>query len=116
MNSNASWRRVLVGAVCFAAGLRLTGAVTLSVSPNSVSALYQGPITLQMTGLTNGETVLVERYIDVNTNGIVDAGEPLVQSFGLTDGQVALIGGARNGNVPGDNDLTANGQITATLN
>ncbi|HEV2208737.1 MAG TPA: carboxypeptidase-like regulatory domain-containing protein [Verrucomicrobiae bacterium] len=116
MNSNASWRRVLVGAVCFAAGLRMTGAVTLSVSPNSVSALYQGPITVQINGLTNGETVLVERYIDVNTNGIVDAGEPLVQSFVLTDGQVALIGGVRNGNVPGDNDLTANGQITATLN
>jgi hypothetical protein len=116
MNSNASWRRVLVGAVCFAAGLRLTGALTLSVSPNNVSALYQGPITLQITGLTNGETVLVERYLDMNTNGIVDPREPLVQSFELTDGQVALIGGARDGNVPGDNDLTANGQITANLN
>ena len=90
--------------------------VTLSVTPGTVSNLYAGNITLQITGLTNTETVLVERFLDLNTNGVIDAGEPLVQSFRLTDGQVTSIGGVRNANIPGDNDLTVNGQITATLN
>ena len=93
----------------------LNAAATLSVTPSTVSNLYAGAITLQIGGLTNGETVLVERFLDLNANGAIDAGEPLVQSFRLTDGHVTSIGGVRDGNIPGDNDLTANGQITATL-
>ena len=90
-------------------------AATLSVTPGACSNLYAGDFTIQITGLTNSETVLVERFLDLNTNGIIDASEPMVQSFLLTDGQVTSIGGVRNGNIPGDNDLTANGQITATV-
>src|SRR5690242_20218805 len=58
---------------------------TISVTPSTVSNLYSGNITLQITGtgLTNGETVLVERFLDLNANGAIDAGEPLVQSFRL---------------------------------
>src|SRR5205807_933628 len=76
---------------------------------------YSGTITLQIGGLANGETVLVERFDDVNSNGSIDSAEPLVQSFRVTDGQVTSIGGVRNGNVPGDNDLSSNGQITTTI-
>lgn len=94
----------------------LARAATFSINPTSVSNFYSGNITLQIGGLTNGETVLVQRFLDPNGNGIIDAGEPLVQSFSLTDGQVVSIGGVRNGNIPGDNDLSANGQITATFN
>jgi hypothetical protein len=90
-------------------------AATLSVTPSACSSLYAGDLTFQITGLNNGETVLIQRYLDLNTNGIIDASEPLVQSFLLTDSQVTSIGGVRNGNIPGDNDLTANGQITATV-
>src|SRR5581483_4187627 len=90
-------------------------AATISVAPNSVSNLYSGTLTVQLGGLTNGETVLVEHFLDPNGNGVVDAGEPRVQSFLLTDGQGAAIGGVRDTNIPGDNDLVANGQITATL-
>ena len=91
-------------------------AVTLTVTPGTLSNLYAGELTLQITGLTNGETVLVERFLDLNANGVAEAGEPLVESFRLTDGQARSVGGVRNGNIPGDNDLAANSQIAATLN
>jgi len=90
-------------------------AATLSVTPATLSNLYSGSLSIQIGGLTNGETILVERFLDVNGNGTIDAGEPLVQSFVLTDGQVTSIGGVRNANIPGDNDLSANGQITASI-
>jgi hypothetical protein len=79
-----------------------SAAATLSVTPNSISNLYPGNITLQINGLTNGETVLVERFLDINTNGVIDVSEPLVQSFRVTDGKVDSIGGVRNLNIPGD--------------
>jgi hypothetical protein len=98
------------------AGLATPGlAATLSVTPSACSNLYAGDLTFQITGLTNGETVLIQRYLDLNTNGIIDGNDTMVQSFLLTDGQVTSIAGVRNGNIPGDNDLTANGQITATV-
>jgi len=94
----------------------LASAASFSLSPGSISNSYPGNITLQIAGLTNGETVLVERFLDLNANGVLDAGEPLVESFRLTDGQVTAIGGVRNANIPGDDDLTANSQITAAFN
>ncbi len=51
----------------------------LSLNPASISNTYSGPITLTITGLTNGESVLVERFLDANSNGAVDSGESLVQ-------------------------------------
>ena len=103
--------------LAFLIGLAASGqAATLSITPASVSNLYSGVITVQIGGLTNGETVLIERFLDPNTNGVIDGSEPLVQSLKFTDGQVTSIGGVRNGNVPGDNDTVANGQITATMN
>ena len=91
--------------------------ITFSLTPAAVSNTYVGPITLQIGGLTNGETVVVQKFIDLNANGVIDAGDWLVQQFTLTDGQAGMvIGGVTNINVPGDTDGTANGQITATLN
>jgi hypothetical protein len=77
-------------------------------------------ITLQVTGLTNGETVVVQEFLDANANGVIDAGDPLREQFNLTDGQASVFhDGATavtNFNVPGDTDGAANGQITAQLN
>src|SRR5437016_4348207 len=105
--------------VLFAASLWLSpssrGAATLTVSPTSISNTYPGSVTLQISGLTNGETVLVERFLDANRNGTVDAGELLVQSFKVTDGQVTAFGGVRDANVPGDEDGAADGQISTAF-
>src|SRR5437667_604272 len=86
----------------------LVRAVGLAVNPSSISNTYSGQITLQITGLTNGETVLIERFLDANTNGLVDSDEPLVQSFKTTDGQVTAFGGIRDSNIPGDEDGVIN--------
>jgi len=63
----------------------------LTASPTSISNTYPGSVTLQISGLTNGETVLIERFLDANGNGTVDVGELLVQSFKVTDGQVTAF-------------------------
>ncbi len=96
-------------AVCPAFG------ATLSINPNSVPSNYAGSIDVTVNGLASGETVQIERFIDLNSNGVIDTGEPLISSFLVTDGKVVSIGAARNTNIPGDEDLTANSQIRTTL-
>jgi len=91
-----------------------SGAVAVTLTPNVVSNTYDGKITLQVTGLNPGDSVVVQKYLDANTNSMVDAGDILVQQFNLTDGQAAVFSGVTNGYVPGDTDTTA-GQITAAL-
>src|SRR2546430_655279 len=89
-------------------------AVGLAVGPSSISNTYSGAVTLQISGLTNGETVLIERFLDANGNGTNDVGELLVQSFKVTDGVVTAFGGVRDANVPGDDDAI-NGQIQTSF-
>ena len=100
------------------AGFARTGraAVGLTITPNTVSNTYNGPITVQVTGLTNTETVVIQKFLDANTNGVIDGSDLLWQQYTLTDGTNFVIGGVTNNNVPGDTDGTANGQITAKLN
>jgi len=94
----------------------LHAVVAFTITPAAVSNTYNGHITLQVSGLTSGDTVVVQKFLDLNTNGVVDASDWLVQQFNLTDGQAGMvIGGITNFNVPGDIDTTA-GQITAKLN
>jgi hypothetical protein len=92
----------------------LTAAVTLTITPTAVSNTYTGTITLQIGGLTNGETVVVQEFLDVNTNGVIEASDWLAQQFQLTDGLPSTIGGIVNSNVPADTTAT-NGAITARL-
>ncbi len=88
---------------------------TFSVTPAAVSNTYTGTITLQIGGLTNTETVVVQKFLDLNTNGVIDGGDLLVQQFTLQDGTNLVIGGVTNFNVPGDLNA-ATGAIAATLN
>jgi len=95
------------------AGASARADVAFTITPSSISNTYAGSITLQVTGLTNGETVVVQKFLDVNGDGVIDAGDWLVQQFTLTDGQPGqVIGGVTNLNVPGDGDAIA-AQITA---
>jgi hypothetical protein len=92
-------------------------AVTFSVTPTAVSNTYTGTITLQVGGLTSGETVVIKRYLDVNTNGVIDADDLMVEDFQLTAGQTGamVIGGVTNVNVP-FNWSTDPNAITTTRN
>ena len=59
----------------------------------------------------------MQKYLDANSNGVVDAGDLLVEQGNLTDGKASTsIGGVTNFNVPGDTDGVANGSITAKFN
>ena len=89
--------------------------VTFTNTPATVSNTYPGTITLQIGGLTNKETVVVQKFLDLNTNGVIDGGDLLVRQFTLQDGTNFVIGGVTNFNVPGDLNA-ATGAITATLN
>lgn len=94
-------------------------AVNMTITPSVVSNTYSGTVTLQVTGITNGETVLIQKYLDANADGVVDAGDILWEQFKLTDGKAnVFFDGATaitNANTPGDTDSTP-GQITAALN
>jgi len=114
-NSTLWFLRVLALAFTFAP-FPVAWAANFTVSPATVSNTYSGYITMQVTGLTSGGTVLVQKYLDANTNGVIDASDMLSQQFPLTDGQAGMvIGGVTNINVPGDTDSTAT-QITARWN
>ncbi|HEY1663758.1 MAG TPA: Calx-beta domain-containing protein [Verrucomicrobiae bacterium] len=90
--------------------------VTFTNTPSAVSNTYNGPITLQIGGIPTGDTVVVQKFLDLNTNGVVDPSDYLVQQFTLTDGQAGMvIGGVTNFNVPGDLN-SSTGAITAQLN
>ena len=108
--------RSLIAAGLFASltqGVR--AAVTFTNTPSAVSNTYSGLITLSIGGLTNTETVVVQKFLDANTNGVIDGNDPLVQQFTLTDGMNFVIGGVTNFNVPEDLNATT-GAITAMLN
>ncbi len=90
-------------------------AVSLTVTPASVSNTFSGNIVISISGLTNRESVILERYLDLNNNGVVDTNEPMTQHVLLTDGLAASVAGVRNINVPGDEDSKTNGTITVNL-
>jgi hypothetical protein len=102
----------LVCSLLFGAGVHLSAA-SLSLSPPITSNTYSGVITINISGLTNGETIEIQKYLDLNSNGIVDSGEPLVDAFKVTDGAATVIGGITNLNVPFDSNPVA-GAITTT--
>jgi len=103
--------------VSLTAGLLCLGLVngaTFSVSPSAISNTYSGYLTLQIGGLTNREMVIIQKFADVNTNGVVDPGDWPIQQFSLQDGGASVIGGVTNINVPHD-ATPVDGVITAAL-
>src|SRR5256885_269390 len=77
-------------------------AVGISVTPSTITNGFVGSISLVITGLTAGKTVLVEKYTDFNTNGVIDASQDLLlQSFTVKDGQLPITNSVRNLNIVG---------------
>lgn len=113
LEKSATFSRTLILWLCGSA-ISVGSAATLSVSPSVISNTYAGVITLQIGGLTNTESAVVEEFLDRNNNGTVDTSELLVDTFPITDGGVSTIGGKTNLNVPYDSNATG-GAITTTL-
>src|SRR6516225_6315226 len=125
-------RRLLAGRLCpllvflllwavAATGRAASAVVTLTTTPSVVSNMYNGVVTLKIDGMTNGvANVVVQKFLDVNTNGTIDAKDLLVQQFQLTAGQAnqftndATVVTVTNF-MPGDMSSTP-GQIVAPLN
>jgi hypothetical protein len=103
------------GADAAAAGPARSLQVSLDKTSLSVSPFEVSPPRLTASGVLPGDAIKVAIYWDLNRNGSVDAGEPLGALYRVVDGVVSKIGGVRNGNVPGDEDLVANGQIQVEL-
>ncbi len=92
-----------------------SAAVGFALTPTVVSNQYAGYITLQISNLTAGAAVVVQKFADANSNGVVDAGDVLVQQFQVTDGQAPMkFAGITNVNIPFDSNGTA-GAITTQL-
>jgi hypothetical protein len=110
-------RTLVIVASLFAGICPAALGAAFTITPSAVSNTYSGTITLQITGLTPGSSVVVQKFLDANTNGVIDAADLPVQQFNMTDGQAGqVIGGVTNFNVAGDTDGSANGTITAKLN
>ena len=113
-------QKLFIKLAFFAAVTLLAGAafaappVVLTVTPAVVSNTYPGVITLGITGLTNTEKVIVEKWVDYNSNGAIDPGEWLMDSFKIADQGAMIIGGITNVSVPYDSDST-NGEIMTAL-
>jgi hypothetical protein len=90
-------------------------AASLSINPPAVTNDYVGKIALSITGLSSGQAVRVRYFMDLNGNSLVDPAEPAIRIFKVTDGQMPMIGGVTNLNVPGDMDGLTNGQIQVLL-
>lgn len=91
-----------------------SGQVTVTVTPAVTSNTYSGAITLNITGLTNGEQVKVQTYLDLNDSGVYEANDPLLDAFNISDGGAEVIGGITNVSEPYDSN-TATGAITTSL-
>ena len=61
-------------------------AATFSNLPATVSNTYAGTITLLVSNIPTGDTVIVQKYLDLNANGVSDGNDFLVQQSQLTDG------------------------------
>src|SRR5437016_10672992 len=107
--------RPIVFLFAVAGWITQAGAATLTIAPSVTSNTYNGVITLNIGGLTNGEKVIVQKYLDLNGSGSIDPGEPLVDMFKSVDGGAMAIGGITNVNVPFDRNC-ATRAINTPLN
>ncbi len=106
--------RFITAAVLLLGERAYAETATLAVSPSVISNTYNGFITLNVGGLTNGQPVKVQTYLDLNGTSVLETNDPLIDAFDITDGGAEIIGGITNVSVPYDSN-SATGAITATL-
>jgi len=101
----------VLAAVSLVAPAAVRAAVSLTVTPSIITNDYTGKIVLDVTGLTPGQSIQVQRFTDFNADGQVDAEDVPVEGFAVQDGQLPIIGGIRNRVVRGDEDATVDGKV-----
>jgi hypothetical protein len=93
------------------------GLETPSVAVNlgaSIASNSTADIPITITGLAasgNAERVRINHFTNPSGSGAYVFGDPLVQSFAITDGAVTKFGGITDPVIPGDEDLTFDGAI-----
>jgi hypothetical protein len=91
------------------------GPVAITLSETSIESAYFGIIDLNITGLSLGQSVLLEKFKIDNDQGMVNAASALVESHIITDGIAAMSGEIFNFNLV--NDVSdRNGMIQSQLN
>ncbi len=87
------------------------------VTSNTVLANSTANIVLTIGNLntTSNDTVSVQRYLDTNGDGKVEAGKPLVEKFAVTNNKVTAFGSVTDPVIPGD-DTNINGTINTHIN
>jgi hypothetical protein len=106
---------MLAATLFFAVANPATAGLGLTVSPAVISNTWPGYVTLNITGLTNLQPVKVQTFLDLNGNGVVDPGEPLMDSCKVQESGAMVIGGVTNVSAPHDSNPATNA-ITMTLN
>ena len=99
-----------------------TPSVTTKVNGSPASTIVSNDpsaITVQVSGIFVGGAVRIDRYLDLNGNGQIDFGEPLVQGFQVVDGNGAgannTFGGVTDPNIICDDSSTADGTVNASF-
>ncbi len=105
-----------VVAAGLAGGASLAQTPAFTISPAVITNDFVGKIVFTITGLTNGQQVGLQKWTDLNSNGVIDPDDFLVLGFKVTDGKAPMIGGVRNTAQPGDEDGATNGLVTTKLN
>ena len=111
--------RIFLGAkVAALAGMLLCASVaqgvTIGVAPATVVET-EADIEITVGAFGGTTAVRLQNFADLNGNGAVESGEPLVHQISLKDGQSMVIGGVRNVNVSGDEDGLTNGVIRTVV-
>jgi len=93
------------------ASVTYNAGLGIAVTPSSLAVDQIGVLKLQINNITTqGGEVLVEQFVDANTNGIIDTGDYMIRSFNINDGTLPAISGA-----PGDTDGAINGLATVII-
>ncbi len=93
--------------------IAVTGfSMDLTLSSNSMNWEGQDFINLSISNITPGAEVDLSVFLDIDHDGIIDAAEPLLVQFNLTDGETNALGATT---FVDDRDGTTNGVITSAI-
>jgi hypothetical protein len=88
--------------------------ISANVSPAIIDETFRNFVQLSISGMATGDAVRVEKFQVNTSDGTIDTGAILQQSFLLIDGKSNVIDGIPNSNVPADT-TPADGQIVAQI-